>query len=433
MRRYLYLVLALMVLVAAIGAACDGAGPSAPDATATPTMSETPVATPTALADPMPATAEAPAATPLDTVYETLLGIIPDTPETRMGVFIHDYTLVRQMFDIPLPGPGDDEDSLEAYYDYYPPLAKWGEIHPSTMEDVFFSPFNPDRSIMAENLQYLAFDVRNIDQILVTQTLGGPDPSEDVVRGRFDPQATDAALSACSDCPEPSREEHRGIPYYSWGEDYAINFDMKFAPPAFDQLGRGGRIAVLDEYVFRTNGTSEMKALIDAHLNEAPSLADVEEIRLLAGGMSKLRAYTMFLSDKVQLWGLSELAKRSLQEDAPQADIEAMEQKLVESGPLLRPYDAYGVGAAKDEDGAYTALVLVHADDASAEENVGLLRRRIEEGSSVWYVITWSDFIDVDTLEIKAEGRLLLARLRGDLAAISLAWVYQHDFLIFHE
>ena len=59
----------------------------------------------TATATPMPA----PAST--DTAYEGLLRTIPDTPELRRQVYINDYALVRQMFDIPLPGPGDDEDA----------------------------------------------------------------------------------------------------------------------------------------------------------------------------------------------------------------------------------------------------------------------------------------------------------------------------------
>ncbi len=141
----------------------------------------------------------------------------------------------------------------------------------------FFGPFN-HRYI---NLQYLAFDVRNMDQTIVA---GPPSSQLDVVRGRFNPQAADKALSACSECPALSREEHKGIPYYSWGEDYAVDTDMIFAPPAFESLGRGGRIAVLDEYVFRTLGTSEMKALIDTSLDQYPSLADVEELAFWLSG-----------------------------------------------------------------------------------------------------------------------------------------------------
>ena len=60
--------------------------------------------------------------------------------------------------------------------------------------------------------------------------------------------------------------------------------DRIFAPPAFDRLGRGGRIMVQREYVYRTLMTESMEGLIDARLGERPTLRDVEEFRLLAEG-----------------------------------------------------------------------------------------------------------------------------------------------------
>ncbi len=387
-KRYFYFVISLMLLMAATAVACDGGGePSTPQAA----------------------------------IYEALLGTIPDIPETRNDVYIADYTLARQVFDaatFPLPGPGDDEDAVAAFtaMDWLPPLGTGYGDYPFILglgsgffDQVIYGQYTRQ---MAENFQHLALDIRNIDQSIAA---GPPNQAHDVVRGRFDPQAADAALKACTECPAPDLEEHRGVPYYSWGEDYAVDRDMVFAPPAFDYLGRGGRIAVLDEYVFRTVGTSEMEGLIDAHLNEAPSLADVEEFRILAGGMSKLRAYTMLLSDKIQLWGLSNHAKALAGQDASQAEIEAKERELAESGFWLRSYQEFGVGACKDEEGPHMALALVHADGASAKENVGRLRGIIEEGSSTFYNAPWSDDIDVDSLEINAEGRLLIAKLRGDI------------------
>ncbi len=486
MKRHFYFILALPVLMAVIGIACGDAGPSAPESDSTPTIAEAPRATPTSPVASTPAIAETPCATPTSsadstpdiaetpratatasvastpavaetplatatspaaptpteadsspatpqaTIYEALLGAIPDTPEARASVWIDDYALVRQVFTsiFPLPGPGDDEDAVAQLNEWIPPMfSEQGADAPPVIAfgtSPFFNWIN-HRNI---NLQYLAFDVRNMDQSIAA---GPPGTALDVVRGRFDPQAADKALNACSECAPPSREEHGGIPYYSWGEDYAADDNMKFAPPAFDSFGRGGRIAVLDEYVFRTLGTSEMKALIDAHLNEGPSLADVEEFRLLARGMSQLGAYTMLLSDDVEVWGLDGYVRSVLGRDAAQADLEKMKGELAGAGPWLRPYKAYATGSGKDKDGPYKALALVHADDTSAGENVGLLRRIIEEGSSTFFAAPWSDFIDVDTLEINAEGRLLLAKLRGDLASDPFEWWWTRDSLIIYE
>ena len=369
-----------------------------------------------------------------DTAYAGLLGTIPDTAELRQQVYINDYALVRQLFDIPLPGPGDDDDALVEFYERPPPTGFEGEADdppvPGFGAISFFGPFNRYRNFTAENLQHLAFDVRSMDQSIVAFALPA---TLDVIRGRFDPQATDKALGSCSECETPSWEEYGGVSYYSWGEDYAANPQLRFAPPAFDEIGRGGRIAVLDEYVFRTLGASDMEGLIDAGLNEAASLADVEEFRLLAGGMSRLGAYTMLLSDDVEVWDAEDYYVLLLQDGATGKDVVQAQRELSERGPWLRPYEAFATGAGKDENGHYMALVLVHADDASAEENVGLLRRIIEEEGSVLYDISWSDYIDVERSEIHAEGRVLLAKLRGPQALHWLRWVLQRDSLILYE
>ena len=101
--------------------------------------------------------------------------------------------------------------------------------------------------------------------------------------------------------------------------------------------------------------------------------------------------------------------------------------------PGFVPYEAFATGAGKDENGHYMALVLVHAADASAEENVGLLRRIIEEEGSMLYDISWSDYIDVEKSEIHADGRVLRAKLRGGFANNWLDWVIQRDGLILYE
>ena len=273
-----------------------------------------------------------------DAAYAGLLGTIPDTPELRQQVYINDYALVRQMFDIPLPGPEDDEVALEEFYKWLPRFE--GEADdppvPGFGAASFFGPFNRYRNFTAENLQHLAFDVRSMDQSIVAFALPA---TLDVIRGRFDPQATDKALESCSECEPHSREEYGGVSYYSWGEDYAFNPQLRFAPPAFDEIGRGGRIAVLDEYVFRTLGASDMEALIDAGLNEGASLADVEEFRLLAGGMSRLGAYTMLLSDDVEVWDAGDYYGLLLQDvatrrDVVQEDVVQAQRELSERGPL---------------------------------------------------------------------------------------------------
>lgn len=460
--------LALLLLVAVLGAACGGSEPTAPESGSTPAATDmAPATSPTqadstpaamgtpstiaatqagptsALADPPSTTATAqtettpPMAGAPSSIYESLLQAIPDSPEAREYVFINDYDLVRRMFDIPLPGPDDGDDALETFYSWSPPFGYDPDNPTPVIQFGGFSLFGMinQMSNISDNLQYLAFDMRNVDQTIVTGE-GRLDNAMDVVRGRFDPEATDKALAACSECQPPSREEHRGVTHYGWGEDYARDTAMEFAPPAFDRSGRGGRLAVLDEYVLHTFGSTEMRALIDVNLNEVPSLADVEEFRLLAGGMSELEAYVMLLTDGSGGYDMSVegIAKSFFDGTPSQSEIEEQKQRLTEvGGPLLRPFDAYATGAGIDENGPYMALTLVHADDASAEENAGLLGRKIGEGTSLYAGLPWSESIDIETSEVRAEGRVLTAKLRGDMFRYWLDWVIQRDGLIMHE
>ena len=367
--------------------------------------------------------------------YEELLGTVPDTPEVRSSVHIDDYALVRSVFDLPdfhLPGPEDNEATLQEFYAWRPPLVWEGDGSDPPIFSFggtsFFGAFPQHRNHIPENLQYLAFDVRNIDQ---TITAGPLDDLLDVVRGGFDPRFTGKALESCSACSPPSLEKHRGVLFYSWGEDYKFDPTMTNAPPAFDHLGRGGRIAVLDEYVFRAFGTGAMRSLIDTHMNENPSLADVEEFRLLAGGMSQLGAYTMFLSDNVETFRLDGYAALVLADLSPSEwQIEILQARFAEPGPL-RPYEAFASGAGTDEHGTYMALVLVHAGGGDAKENVALLRARIERGSSAIYETPWSS--EIDKSEIQAEGRLVLAKLRGAISLNPFSWVYRKDNLILYK
>ena len=186
--------------------------------------------------DPAPAPA-----TLADTAYEGLLRTIPDTPELRQQVYINDYALVRQLFDIPLPGPVDDEDALAEFYERPPPTGFAEEADDPPVRGFgaisFFGPFNRYRNITAENLQHLAFDVRSMNQSIVALALPA---TLDVVRGRFDPQATGRALESCSECEPPSREEYGGVSYYSWGEELRRRSATEIRAPGLRRVWQRG-------------------------------------------------------------------------------------------------------------------------------------------------------------------------------------------------
>ena len=331
-------------------------------------------------------------------VFEELLGTIPDTLETRGFVEFHDYLRFREAFDIRLPGPEADEEALGEYL-----------LRPIGMpqfQGPFISGYGEAGFQAVERRRYLGFDVRNVDQSLLA---GSPPGTLEVLRGSFDPDATEEALKACSECDPPRQTEWSGIRLYSWGEDLAVDTNKILAPPAFDRLGRGGRLAVLDDYVFRTVETAGMIQLIDASLGLRDSLADADEFRLLATGLDELNAYSGLLTDETQSLDvaltdlLGGFGGNFTQQEVAQL------RATMEAEPLLRPYDAFATGAGKDNRGQYMAVVLVHRSERVDRRNVELLRRRIEEAKSLVTGEPWADFFD--DMEIQADGVVLLGKL----------------------
>ena len=175
-----------------------------------------------------------------------------------------------------------------------------------------------------------------------------------------------------------------------------------------------------------------MEALIETSVGKRPSLADVEEFRLLAKGMTDLDAYSVLFSDltldleeTLMLIGASlEISSQELLEEI-RLQLEHQQQ------PLLRSYQVLAAGQGKDDNGLYMALVLVHTDSESAEDNIDLLRQRILETSSLVDGKPWET--RVDSMEIWAHGRVLLARLYGDIAGAWVEFFVRSDLLLAHE
>ena len=352
-----------------------------------------------------------------------LLGTIPDTPEIRQMVLINDYARIRDVFNVQLPGPDADKEALEQYLLDISEGTNYG-LAPSP----FISGYGQYGLLRLDHPRYLGFDIREVDQTVEAGQLPGV---LEVLGGRFDPDATDRALKGCSECPAPDRQERAGIKFYSWGEDLENDMSKRLSPPAFDQLGRGGRIAVLDDYVFRTVETPGMSALIDASQDNLPSLADAEEFRLLAQGMSTLEAYSMLFSDMTPDVGRD--LEPWLSVAATTEDRLSMAE-LRKDFPILRTYQVFGTGMGRDGAGPYMAIVLVHADENSAAKNAELLRARFLEAPPLpsWDLEPFTGL--VDSVETETDGRLLLAKVRGEhLSRRWLAWFYQLYPLLPHE
>ena len=337
-----------------------------------------------------------------DLAYQELLSVIPDTPESREYIWIDDYSLARELFVYPqLPGPGDDDSVAESFYEWVHPIDYKMNINAPPVINFgntsFTGPFNRRGLTPKERSRYLGFDIRNLEQ---SAYVAPRDARIDISLGDFDPQTIGNVLESCPECAPESRSKYKGIVYYSWSEEE--DRSMKFAPPVYDHFGRGGHVAVTDDYVVRTIADDNMNLVIETAAGEHRSLADREDFQLLTNGMARMRSYTMLLSDHT--YSMDRFRRSS-------SDMEV----AIWSKPVpLRPYDAYGVGAGIDDDGPYAVLVLVHRKGRDADKNVELLRGRINKSIQILYNEPWSD--SIDEAAIYADGRLLLAKMWGRVA-----------------
>ena len=357
-----------------------------------------------------PPTAIPPTATPPAELsfFGNLLAGIPDTPDTRQSVMINDYAAVRELLGLSPAGP-DEEYPVLIQYAIDSVVRDGQEPDPTkikvyTAEAPFITGMSRD-VFDHPRREFLAFDGRNVDQSVEAGVI----PSIlEVAFGRFDPAATAQALDACSKCPPPDIVTHNGVSFYSWGGDHQGNLRGRNGPPAFDHLGRGGRIAVASEYVYRTVETPGMKALIDARAGDGRSLADADEFRLLGQAMSSLDTYAAFFTDRTQKVGAEPDANSTFTFGVVP---DFQENLIAEIGgsSLLLPYLAFSTGPGHDDTGPYLALALVHSDAETAAENKRRLERRLSDNADLQ---AWMGGLEESMISVK--GRVLSAKIRGD-------------------
>jgi hypothetical protein len=270
---------------------------------------------------------------------------------------------------------------------------------------------------------YLAFGVSNMGQIA---RVGEPPEEFEVVQGRFDPSATDAALSACAECVPATRETHEGVPFYSWGDDFNMEVTRGLAPPAYDSLGRGGRLAVQPDHVYRTLWTEGMRMAIETGLGRRPSLGDIPTAGALVGGLSTLDTYSLFLT--MDTAG-QEASFYSVASSGPGGSPE-LARSVVDPATLLRPFSAVALGVGRDDGGHYMTVALSHLTEQHAAENVEILPRRIAQTPSVRSKQPWSELLG--DVEARSDQRLMVAKIRqrGGGRTLWYDWFMNRDSLL---
>jgi len=370
-RSFQYMV-AMFLIVALTMAVCGG--------------SETPGSDESAISETLEFVASSPGIMPSS--FEKMLGYIADTPESRDSLQITDIAELRVGFGIVVPG---DEATFEQTTDYMLEvmvgayktvgIQLTNNIGTGGGVETFLSGFKRSNFRATETTRdSLGFDVRNVDQVA---TFGDYQFGGEILLGSFTPEITDEHLAAYEDCVPHDVVTHSNVGYYAWGEDLKQSLKLRIAKPAYDNLGRGGRIVVMDGMAARTFSHDPMKQIIDASKDVQPSLADdpdyVMAAMLLASyGAMNVRFTGNPSSVESSIARIEEAWGSGLEKVV---SIEEMRAQFAQSN-LVQRYKVAAVGSAfpESEGGAPdTYAVLIYSSETEAIENASQLKKRIEE------------------------------------------------------
>jgi hypothetical protein len=322
--------------------------------------------------------------------FEQLLALVPDTPETRTWVMMWDVERLRS--HEPLPRSASDEFLARQLAQSFPTSADFG------------------------------FGVDLLDQAMEAGQF--PERYYAAV-GRYDEGLIDRLLRDCDGCPYlPEISQHGGETFFAWGDDFYLDFDNSLAPPAFDRLGKGGRLAVVEGVLLRANWTEGMRDLIDTSQGDN-SLAMDDDFRLAAQRLDALGSYTALISSDTQRRTDDVTGSAGTDPDAVTRQV----WNPPEGVPVLPRYHVMGLGAGIDKSGPYIAVVLIYDFPSEARAAAPLLVARVNEVRSLVTRRHWSDLID--EVEVGVEGQVMVAKLRANVGAFD--FFRRGDPLLLHE
>ena len=323
------------------------------------------------------------------------------------------------------------DDGHEGYYNYVLEIHRLPDDVPYLYQ--VSSDYMPWISGMTENsasastFSTMSFDPRNVE----LAAAGGNQPFVlEAVTGEYDPEVTRTRLAECADCMPYEESRHRGYAYYSWGEDFKGKLQERLSPPAFDQLGRGGRIAVQPGRVMRAVYTDGIHSLIDAATGAADSLWDSEDMRQVARAMVDMGAYAVSYTEADM-----SLATLKPLYDWARPDLPDYSVSRMTDPPALLPFRAIasGWGLTSPDKPPHAFLVIVHDSDETAHANSERLAARLRDGVTLEFGLSWTDLIQ--RIEMEIRGAVLLVRLETVPGARFPSAFQTHDWYPFvvHE
>ena len=338
---------------------------------------------------------------------QAVLSLMPDSEDVREIIWMQNMLPVWKYYQLHGHYRPTVDDGPEGYSNYILALYEseigvpyLPQVSPSYMP--WISGIT-EYIVSGSTFSTMGFDARNVD----IAASGGKQPFVlEVVMGEYDPEITQERLAECADCMPQEEFRHRGYAYYSWGEDFKGKLQERFAPPAFDALGRGGKVSVQKGRVLRAVYTEGIHSLIDAAAGAADAHWDSEDMRMVAQAMADLGAYAVAYTEADM-----SLAMLTPLYDRPRPDQPEYSVSRMTAPPALLPFRAIGSGwgLTSLDKPPHAFLVIVHDSDETARANAERLAARLEEGVTLAFAIPWTDLIQ--RIEMEIRGALLLVRL----------------------
>ena len=328
-----------------------------------------------------------------------LLNVIPERNETFRGVQINTANGVYIK----------DMAYLHERQAAFPGIQQYAVVRlslagSSGLFSRYYDMTDPEADIEGEYRETIGFTYDDVDQMVSS----GTQPYiYEAYRGGFDKAEIDTAVKTGTRSEELQIIEYGGMEYYRWGEDNTANLSAR---THVRPLGRGHRLALPGDFAFWTVWDEGVETMIDCYNNTTGSLADIEEYRLMAQGLSILDTFSGYMT--IDTNSYDEVKDYLRREGLPER--EGHEERFnlyLEEVSLLKPYNALATGAGLDEDGYYLAIVLVNPDSNTAKENASILEKRIEDTMDIWRGTLWSEMATY--VMVESRDRLTLAKLYG--------------------
>lgn len=337
-----------------------------------------------------------------DGSVEQALSFLPATEGATDFVVVNDIAAAADAAGLSAPEPGASEQEVGAYLS---PLSGVGDdatVAVAPAELLIQSAI--DDAGWRDEVGFGVIDLTG------DATSGQPPDDLQTLFGDFDEAAVEQAVTTDPVWSGQLDEvEHGDATFWSWGEDGAID---PAGQSTVRRLGESARLFVDDGagVAYWANTTATMEAALDTFAGDAPSLADDAELSPMATALDAMGAYSAILTaDGDALQTPDGIPSRG-------------------EGPTLESYEAVATGAAVVDGQARLLVVLVNADEATAQANADVLAQIVAEGESAVNGRPWSDALGAG--DITVDGTVVAASFPTDDPRLWNGVVVSRDTLL---